>query len=316
MTTNINLNLNQSPYFEDYDETKDFHQVLYKPAVAVQARELTQEQTILRNQLKRFGDHIFANGSKVLGGDLHLDVQYFFVKLQATYNGVSIDPSLLLGKTIIGNTSGARAVVVNTAGADADTGDPDTLWIRKISGESTTDGVQGAYITAAGVGYTATPTVEFADPPTGSAYKAVGTAIVGASGTIVGINVTSSGSGYTSAPVVTITSGGYSTIATATSTLGTKDAFIDGERINSTDSTYTSVLAATSSATGRGSAVHNADGYYYFNGNFIRAGEGTLILDKYTYVPTYRIGFQVTASLVSNADDTSCLLYTSDAADE
>ena len=90
MSTNINLNLNQKPYFEDYDETKDFHQVLYKPAVAVQARELTQEQTILRNQLKRFGDHIFANGSKVLGGDLHLDVQYFFVKLQANYNGVAI----------------------------------------------------------------------------------------------------------------------------------------------------------------------------------------------------------------------------------
>jgi len=61
MASNINLNLNQSPYFDDYDETKDFHQVLYKPAVAVQARELTQEQTILRNQLKRFGDHIFAN---------------------------------------------------------------------------------------------------------------------------------------------------------------------------------------------------------------------------------------------------------------
>ena len=60
MTTNINLNLNQSPYFDDYDETKDFHQVLYKPAVAVQARELTQEQTILRNQLKRFGNHIFC----------------------------------------------------------------------------------------------------------------------------------------------------------------------------------------------------------------------------------------------------------------
>jgi hypothetical protein len=312
MSTNINLNLNQKPYFEDYDETKDFHQVLYKPAVAVQARELTQEQTILRNQLKRFGDHIFANGSKVLGGDLHLDVQYFYVKLQATYNGTTIDPSLLLGKTIVGNTSGARAVVVNTAVVDSVTGDPDTLWIRKISGDSTTDGVQGVQLTLSnsytgGFGYTSTPTVDFADPPTGSAYKATGIAVVGASGTIIGINVTDSGSGYTSAPVVTIAGGGYSTLATATSTLGTAAEFVDGERINSTDSTYTSVLAVASSATGRGSAVHNADGYYYFNGNFIRAGEGTLILDKYTYVPTYRIGFQVTASLVSNADDTSLL---------
>ena len=101
MATNINLNLNQSPYFDDYDEDKDFHQVLYKPAVAVQARELTQEQTILRNQLKRFGDHIFANGSRVSGGDLHIDLDYEYVKLQAQYNSVDITPSLLAGKLII-----------------------------------------------------------------------------------------------------------------------------------------------------------------------------------------------------------------------
>ena len=81
MTTNINLNLNQSPYFDDYNEDKDFHQVLYKPAVAVQARELTQDQTILRNQVKRFGDHVFANGSRVSGGNLHIDIQYSYCLL-------------------------------------------------------------------------------------------------------------------------------------------------------------------------------------------------------------------------------------------
>ena len=90
MTTNINLNLNQSPYFDDYDESKDFHQVLYKPAVAVQARELSQEQTILRNQLKRFGDHIFANGSRVIDGDLHIDTDYDYVKLNPIYNNIAI----------------------------------------------------------------------------------------------------------------------------------------------------------------------------------------------------------------------------------
>ena len=306
MTSNINLNLNQSPYFEDYDETKDFHQVLYKPAVAVQARELTQEQTILRNQLKRFGDHIFANGSRVLGGELHLDINYEFVKLQANYNELGITPSLLNGKTIVGNTSGAKAVVVNYADADAVTGDPDTIWVKYITGASTTDGVQGVNITAAGVGYTTTPTVDFANPPTGSANKAEGTAIVGSTGTVVGINVTKSGSGYTTVPVVTITGGGFSTVATATATLNTSAVFTAGERINATDYS-SSVLAAASSATGIGSAVHNAYGFYYFNGNFIRAGAGTLILDKYTNLPTYRLGFQVTTSLVSTADDTSLL---------
>ena len=310
MTTNINLNLNQSPYFEDYDETKDFHQVLYKPAVAVQARELTQEQTILRNQIKRFGNHIFANGSRVQGGELFIDINYEFVKLQTTYNAVAITSSLLSGKTVVGSTSGAKAVVVNTAAVDSVTGDPDTIWVKYISGESITDGVQGIYFSGGnlgGVGYTSTPTVEVALSATSlEADRALATAVLGSSGVLVGINVTFAGRGYTSAPGVTITGGGYSTIATATSVLTTKAVFTAGERITATDYS-SSVLAATSSATGTGSAVSNADGYYYFNGNFLRVGAGTLILDKYTNTPTYRMGFQVTASLVSTADDTTLL---------
>ena len=46
------LNLNASPYYDDFNGDKNFHKVLFKPGVAVQARELTQEQSILRNQIK------------------------------------------------------------------------------------------------------------------------------------------------------------------------------------------------------------------------------------------------------------------------
>ena len=38
---------NLSPYFDDFSESKKFHRVLFRPAFAVQARELTQSQTIL-----------------------------------------------------------------------------------------------------------------------------------------------------------------------------------------------------------------------------------------------------------------------------
>jgi len=86
MTANINVNLNQSPYFDDFEDNKNFHQVLYKAALPVQARELTQEQSILRNQIKKFGDHVFQNGSKVTGGELVLNLEYEYVKLQAQYN--------------------------------------------------------------------------------------------------------------------------------------------------------------------------------------------------------------------------------------
>ena len=59
----INRDLNVDPYFDDYDLEKQFYKVLFKPSFAVQARELTQLQTILQNQIEQFGDHIFKEGS-------------------------------------------------------------------------------------------------------------------------------------------------------------------------------------------------------------------------------------------------------------
>jgi hypothetical protein len=49
---------NVDPYYDDYDDNKKFLRILYKPGYAVQARELTQAQTIAQKQIQRFGDHI------------------------------------------------------------------------------------------------------------------------------------------------------------------------------------------------------------------------------------------------------------------
>lgn len=64
----MTLNANISPYYDDYDETKNYHQIMFKPGMAVQSRELTQMQTILQNQTKRFGDSVFKDGALVSGG--------------------------------------------------------------------------------------------------------------------------------------------------------------------------------------------------------------------------------------------------------
>jgi hypothetical protein len=56
-----------APYYDDFDVEKNFHRILFKPGVAVQARELTQSQTILQEQIKRVGDYLFINGDKVSG---------------------------------------------------------------------------------------------------------------------------------------------------------------------------------------------------------------------------------------------------------
>ena len=63
----INTDLNIAPYFDDFGLEKQFYKILFKPAYAVQARELTQLQTILQNQVEQFGDNIYQEGSIIKG---------------------------------------------------------------------------------------------------------------------------------------------------------------------------------------------------------------------------------------------------------
>jgi hypothetical protein len=55
----LNTDFNAAPYYDDFDEQKNYHRVLFRPSVPIQARELTQLQSILQNQVERFGDNIY-----------------------------------------------------------------------------------------------------------------------------------------------------------------------------------------------------------------------------------------------------------------
>ena len=63
----LSTNLNVAPFFDDYNESSDYYRILFRPATAVQARELTQLQTILQKQISRFGDSIYKDGSVIEG---------------------------------------------------------------------------------------------------------------------------------------------------------------------------------------------------------------------------------------------------------
>lgn len=63
----IKTNLNIAPYFDDYDISKKYYRVLFRPGGAVQARELTQLQTTLQNQIEQFGENIYKEGSIIKG---------------------------------------------------------------------------------------------------------------------------------------------------------------------------------------------------------------------------------------------------------
>lgn len=62
--------LTNTPYYDDFDDAKNFLRTLFKPGYSVQARELTQIQTVLQNQISKFADHIFIDGSQVFGGKI------------------------------------------------------------------------------------------------------------------------------------------------------------------------------------------------------------------------------------------------------
>ena len=80
---NVTTNFNVDPYYDDYNEDNAYLRILFRPGYAVQGRELTQLQTILQKQSSRLGDHIFKDGSAVLGGELTLDTQVAYLKLSS-----------------------------------------------------------------------------------------------------------------------------------------------------------------------------------------------------------------------------------------
>ena len=75
--------LNVSPYYEDYDSDKGFQKVLFRAGRALQSRELIQSQSILQNQVERFGDHFFKEGSIVQGALADLDMDTYYVKVNS-----------------------------------------------------------------------------------------------------------------------------------------------------------------------------------------------------------------------------------------
>jgi len=137
----INTNFNVNPYYDDFDEDKKFLRMLFKPGYAVQARELTQLQTILQKQVERFGNHVFKNGSVVSGGTTFLqDATY--LKLDSTYAGTAVTANNFIGATIVDSVSAPtkRAEVIKVYDADTGTGDPKTLLVKQIFGTAFTPG--------------------------------------------------------------------------------------------------------------------------------------------------------------------------------
>ena len=132
MTQNTNLNV--SPYFDDFNESKNYNKVLFKPGFPVQARELTTLQSILQNQVERFGQHFFKEGSIVIPGSTFYDNDYFAVKIDPNFVNIPVrNYTQFLADNKIeiqGETSGVRATVVNRITSSESIEGFDTLYVK------------------------------------------------------------------------------------------------------------------------------------------------------------------------------------------
>ena len=111
MTQKTDLNI--SPYYDDFDSERNFYKVLFKPGYPVQAREVTTLQSILQDQVKSFGSHIFKEGSVVIPGNIAYDGNFNSVKLNPTNFGVDISLYInnFIGKKVSGQISGTTAII-------------------------------------------------------------------------------------------------------------------------------------------------------------------------------------------------------------
>ncbi|SVC02585.1 uncharacterized protein METZ01_LOCUS255439, partial [marine metagenome] len=208
---NVTTNFNVDPYYDDYSEDNGYLRVLFRPGYAVQGRELTQLQTILQKQSSRVGEHIFKDGSSVIGGEVTLDTQITYLKLISTDTASTFDGTIIKDST---NATRAQVVTVDAAVGT----DPPTLYIKFLSG---TTFAAGSTITIDG-----------------------------------------------------------------TSTTGT---------------------VATTNHTGNASIVSVNRGVFFVSGFFVLCLPQTLVLEKYTNTPTYRVGLTTTEAIIASDTDTTLL---------
>lgn len=298
------VDFNSSPYFDDYDEDKKFVRILFRPGRSVQARELTQLQTIIQKQIQRFGNYFFKEGSIIDGCEQGLDLNLPYVKLQSTYEGQNVIVSNFLNKKIIGANTGITAIVGFTV--DEENNDPKTLFINYLSSGTIVldvSAIPGSiesgnkiYVPSAN----AYGTIEYWDTSLMKIFvtDAVGTLSYGS-------------------PIAALIedSFGANTSTTINDGIDSRDKkeFQNDETLFTVDATVyanTAIEYATSHVESgktynRGSKVSVGNGIIYVSNHFINHSEQTIILDKYKNTPSYKVGVIPTKTFVDHVEDTS-----------
>jgi len=305
------IDFNTSPYFDDYDEDKKFVRVLYVPGRAVQARELTQMQTLQQVQTRRFANYFFKQGSIIDGCDILIDLNLSYVKLQNNYNGAEANVAAFNDKIVYGANSGLKAycgIVSDISGAD-----PKTLFINYLSTGSTVLTVNNAATTITpgntitfSTGNSAIIEASYIDPVT-SVNKIL---VSSANGTLTVTTASTIDSTGTTIPlsITAVNDKKANTTFDNDETIFTANVatrvYAQSATTRATSTVVNEGLATEVTYT-KGSKITVTSGVIYMADHFVDHTSQTLVLDKYTNEPSYKVGVVPSKSFIDYIEDSS-----------
>ena len=139
------ISFNVEPYWDDFETAgadglspkEKYNRILFRPGKAIQARELTQLQTTLQNQVSSLGTSFFKDGSVVVPGAVHLHNKIDYVRLSAVHaNNDTV--AELIGTEFTETGTSVVGKVIHATLASGD--DSITIWVQYISGSVFTAG--------------------------------------------------------------------------------------------------------------------------------------------------------------------------------
>jgi hypothetical protein len=310
-----------SPYWDDYNASKNYYRVLFRPSVAVQARELTTLQTMLQAQIERFGDNIFQDGSVVKGCSVEFitDLEFVGIEDQFTSNSslAQNDPSLI-GAVAIGQTSGAQALIVSTQ-AGFIRQNPGRFFIRYTApGANSASFLPGEQLNVynAGMSYVEDIilTVDNIAPFSNtlgqalSSYSAANTANLTARAIVVSVNATANTitvnnikRSFNNTDILVLSS---NTQATANINGIAYDVSDLVGTINTLTSNTDGISIANSDLSGLAYGASVSDGIIYHKGFFLEVEANTIIVNPNTNDPSnYLLGFVTAESVITATSD-------------
>ena len=111
MATTFTSSTLSSIYHDDYNENDNYHQILFNSGRALQARELTQLQTLIYEEMGRFGRNVFKEGAAVSSGGSAINSDLHFLKIASVNTGGAF-ADIPVGTVFQNPTTGVSAKVI------------------------------------------------------------------------------------------------------------------------------------------------------------------------------------------------------------